>query len=120
MKRLIVFLVLLAVPIRTVLAVSGIGCAVMPMQVPQTGGADGAPCPMHVVDGTKIAAPIEAPMENAPTSCPSCAAACYAAFAPLPPKVVGISMSGDRISGLVEMSFASAVRHAPERPPRIT
>ena len=120
MKRLIVFLVLLTLPIRTVLAVSGIGCAVMPMQVPQTGGADGAPCPMHVVDGTKVAAPIEAPIENAPSSCPSCAAACCAAFAPVPPKVVGISMSSDHISGVVEVPFASAVRHALERPPRIT
>ena len=59
MKRLIVFLMLLALPIRMVLVVSGFGCAGMPMQMPQAGGADRAPCPMHVV-GTQIAAPIEA------------------------------------------------------------
>lgn len=125
MKRLVVFLMLLALPIRTVLAVSGFGCAVMPMQMPQAGGADRAPCPMHVVDGMQIAVPIEAPMdseapmENVPTSCPSCAAACCAAFAPVPPKVVGISRSSEHIVGVVETPFASAVRHALERPPRI-
>jgi hypothetical protein len=113
MKRLIVFLLLLALPIRTVLAVSGFGCTMMPMQMSQAGD-DGVPCPMHTADGASM---LEAPADSAP-SCSSCAAACCAALAPMPPTITGISLVGDYASAPVKTSFANAVPHTLERPPR--
>ena len=115
MKRWIVVLLLLALPIRTVLAVSGFGCAMMPMQMSQAGG-DGAPCPMHAVDDAPMA---ETPADSVLASCPSCAAACCAALAPMPPAVTGVSLVGDYASSVVKTSFANAVRHTLERPPRL-
>ena len=113
MKRLMVFLLLLALPIRTVLAVSGFGCAMLPMQMSQAG--DGAPCPMHAVDDASMT---ETPADGAPVSCSSCAAACCAALAPMPPTIASISVVGDYASAAVKTSFANAVRHTLERPPR--
>jgi hypothetical protein len=113
MKRFIVFLLLLALPIRTVLAVSGFGCAMLPMQMSQTD--DGAPCPMHMVDDASMA---ETPADGAQASCSSCAAACCAALAPMPPTIARISVVGDYASAAVKTSFANAARHALERPPR--
>ena len=115
MRRLIVFLLLLALPIRTVLAVSGFGCAMMPMQISQAGGDD-APCPMHAVAGASMA---DTPADSAPASCPSCAAACCAALAPVPTAVARICWVGDYASAVVKTSFASAVPHTLERPPRL-
>ncbi len=66
MKRWIVFLLLLALPIRTVLAVSGFGCAMMPMQKAHA-ESHGVPCPTHVVEGAAVET--EAAADDASASC---------------------------------------------------
>lgn len=124
MKRCIVFLLLLALPIRTVLAISGFGCTMMPMQIPMEmpmempPQTDGVPCPMHAANGASTA---ETPADGGSAACSSCAAACCAGLAPMSTDIAGGSLAaGDHAPAVVKTSFANAVPHTLERPPRFT
>jgi hypothetical protein len=116
MRRLLVLLLMLALPIRTVLAVSGLGCAVpmqMPIEMPQH--ADGMPCAMHAAGSSA-----ETPADTASTACSSCAAACCATLAPMPPAITGgVLVTGGYAVAAIETSFANALLHLLERPPRL-
>ena len=116
MKRCVVFLLLLALPIRTVLAVSGFGCAMMPMQKSHA-ESHGAPCQTHRVEGAAIET--EAATGDAGVSCPSCALTCCAALAPESTQVATVAQIGDLAAAVTRNSFASAVPQALERPPRL-
>ena len=117
MKRCIVFILLLALPIRTVLAVSGFGCAMMPTQTPMQmtqAEAERTPCPLHTIDASTS----EVSTDAGSSACSSCAAACCAALAPMPTAIAGSLTVGDHASAVVKTLFASAVPHTLERPPR--
>lgn len=116
MKRFVVLLLLVALPIRTVLAVSGFGCAMMPMQKSQA-ESNGIPCPAHVVES--IVVETEAAGDDANTSCASCVLACCAALAPEPVQVAAVAQIGSFVAVVIKTSFANAVPHALERPPRL-
>ena len=79
MKRFVVCLILVALPIRTVLAMSGFGCAMMPMQQSHAEN-HGAPCPMHAAEDAAVE--MQPAADDVNVSCPSCAMACCAALAP--------------------------------------
>lgn len=115
MKRWIVFLLLLALPIRTVLAVSGLGCAMLPMQKSHA-ESHGAPCPTHTVEGAAIET--AAATDDAGVSCPSCALACCAALAPEPTQVAAVVQISGLAAAVTRNSFSNAVPQALERPPR--
>ena len=116
MQRFIVFLLLIVLPVRTVLAVSGLGCVTMPAQKAQT-EKHAAPCAMHAAES----APVEAAGETNETavSCPSCTLACCAALAPDPAQVAPTTQTLGFVAPVIEISFVNAVAHALERPPRL-
>lgn len=109
MKRGIVFILLLALPIRAVLAVSGIGCMAMPSMAEPSAISDGS-CPMH--EGP--------PAGSGPSTatCSSCDAACCAALAPesVPPLSAAAAVDEPlflRGTGLDQIAQSSL-----ERPPK--
>ena len=115
MKRFVVCLLLVALPIRTVLAVSVFGCSMLPMHESHAEG-HGAPCPAHAAEG---AAETQAAADDASVSCPSCALACCAALAPQPTRVATAVHMGSFVAAVFNPSFANAIPHALERPPRL-
>lgn len=117
MKRFVILVLLLALPIRTVLAVSGLACGMMPMQQPPSNGVN-APCAMHFLEGAGTNLHSEVPAGAAVVACPSCAAACCATLAPVPPSISGIAPAPDDLSAFSEAAFDSTVRRSLERPPK--
>ena len=61
----------------------------------------------------------EAAADDASVSCPSCALACCAALAPEPTQVAAVAQIGSFVAVVIKTSFANAVPHALERPPRL-
>jgi len=116
MRRFIVFFLLVALPVRTVLAVSGWGCATMPPQIAHL-ESDAAPCAAHVAENAALGP--EGEVDNADTSCPSCALACCAALAPEATQVTAVVQTRSVVAAVTETSFANAVLYALERPPRL-
>ena len=116
MQRFIVLLLLVALPVRTVLAVSGLGCATIPPQMDHT-ASHAPPCATHVVESAALEA--EGVVDDAHASCPSCALACCAALAPEANQVAAVVQTRSFLAAVIEISFANAVLHALERPPRL-
>ena len=116
MKRFVVFVLLVALPIRTVIAVSRFGCAMMPMAKSQA-ESSGNPCPAHIVES--LAVETGAAGDDGNTSCASCVLACCAALAPEPVEVVAVAQIGSFVAVAMKTLFASAVPHVLERPPRL-
>ncbi len=112
MKPFIIIVLLLSLPVRTVLAVSSIGCPMMPMQTP-THQTDGAPCPMHA-DAMELGSPTD----NQPADCPTCAALCCAALAPMPAIAMIAAPAKNQSSVFAETLFHNAARQSLERPPK--
>jgi hypothetical protein len=110
MKRGIVFILLLALPIRAVLAVSGIGCMAMPSMAQHAAVSDGSPCPMHEGQPAESGSSTE--------TCSSCDAACCAALAPesVPPLSAAAAVNEPlflRGTGVDQVAQSSL-----ERPPK--
>ncbi len=116
MKRWIVFLLMLALPIRTVLAVSGLACTMMPMQKSHA-ESHRTPCATHGAENA--AAEIEAATDDASVSCASCVLACCAALAPEPTPVAAVAQARSFVAAVIDTAFDNAVPHALERPPRL-
>jgi hypothetical protein len=116
MQRVVVFLLLVALPVRTVLAVSGLGCATIPPQIADM-ESDAAPCAMHGAENAALGP--EGAIDDADPSCPSCALACCAALAPEATQVTAVVQTRSAVAAVIETSFANAILYALERPPRL-